>query len=135
VIYVCAVGHIPLVAALVASGASPGIAITFLMTGAATNLPELISIYKMIGTRAVLLYSSLVVTFSMLIGWLANQWLLPGFIPFYNLDKGRNAVGLANHLIVAVPEMLQIACSIIILLLFLRAYKPLWKIFFKKVAA
>jgi uncharacterized protein len=135
VIYVCAVGHIPLVAALVASGASPGIAITFLMTGAATNLPELISIYKMIGKRAALLYSSLVVSASMLIGWLANQWLLPGFIPFYNLDKGRSAIGLANHLIVAVPETLQIVCSVIILLLFLRAYKPLWKTFFKKVAA
>jgi hypothetical protein len=135
VIYVCAVGHIPLVAALVASGASPGIAITFLMTGAATNLPELISIYKMIGKRAALLYSSLVVSASMLIGWLANQWLLPGFIPFYNLDKGRSAIGLANHLIVAVPEILQIACSVFILLLFLRAYKPLWKVFSKKAAA
>ncbi|MDO7204721.1 permease [Paraclostridium bifermentans] len=47
--YVCAVGHIPFIAALVASGASPGIAITFLIAGAATNLPELISMYKVIG--------------------------------------------------------------------------------------
>jgi len=124
VIYVCAVGHIPLVAALVASGAAPGVAITFLMTGAATNLPELISIYKMIGKRAVIIYSSLVVLCSLVIGWLANQYLLPGFVPFYNLDKGRNAVGLANWLIVSVPEPIQLVCSIVILLLFLRAYKP-----------
>ena len=75
VIYVCAVGHIPLVAALVATGAAPGVAITFLMTGAATNLPELISIYKMIGKRAVMIYSSLVVFSSLIIGWLANQYL------------------------------------------------------------
>ena len=131
VIYVCAVGHIPLVAALVAAGASPGIAITFLMTGAATNLPELISIYKMIGKRAVLIYSSFVVSTSMLIGWLTNQLLLPDFVPFYNLEKGQGAIGLANRLIVSVPEPLQIASSLIILLLFLRAYRPqmitLWR--------
>ncbi|PTN32248.1 efflux transporter SaoE [Desulfonatronum sp. SC1] len=131
VIYVCAVGHIPLVAALVATGASPGIAITFLMTGAATNLPELISIYKMIGKRAVLIYSGLVVSSSLVVGWFTNLLLLPDFVPFYNLEKGQEAIGLANRLIVSIPEPVQILCSVFILLLFLRAYKPqmttLWK--------
>lgn len=135
VLYVCAVGHIPLVAALVASGASPGIAITFLMTGAATNLPELISIYKMIGKRAVILYSSLVVCSSMIIGWLANQWLLPDFVPFYNLDRGKTAVSLANHLIVAVPYWLQWLCSAIVIVLFLRAYRPMFGTLRRRVAA
>lgn len=135
IIYVCAVGHIPLVAALVASGASPGIAITFLMTGAATNLPELISIGKMIGKRAVALYSGLVVGSSMLIGWFANQLLLPGFEPFYNLDRGKTAVGLANLLIVSAPEWLKIGCSLAILLLFLRSYRPLFGKLRLRVAA
>lgn len=135
VIYVCAVGHIPLVAALVAAGASPGIAITFLMTGAATNLPELISIYKMIGKRAVLIYSSLVVSTSMTIGWLTNQVLLPDFVPFYNLEKGQGAIGLANSLIVSIPEPVQIACSIIILLLFFRAYRPQMATLWRRVEA
>lgn len=135
VIYVCAVGHIPFVAALVASGAAPGIAITFLMTGAATNIPELISIYKMIGKRAVIIYSSLVVTGSMIIGWYTNQWLLPGFVPFYDLDKSRHAIGLANRLIVSVPEPIQVICSIMILLLFLRAHKSVLSVFWKKAAA
>ncbi len=124
VVYVCAVGHIPFVAALVASGAAPGVAITFLMTGAATNLPELISMYKMIGKRAVIIYSSLVVISSLIIGWLVNQWLLPDFIPFYNLDKTKEIVGIANWLIMSVPAPLQTGCSIVILLLFARAYKP-----------
>lgn len=134
-IYVCAVGHIPLVAALVAAGASPGIAITFLMTGAATNLPELISIYKMIGKRAMLIYSCLVVSISMFIGWLTNQLLLPGFVPFYNLEKGQGAIGLANRLIVSVPEPVQIGCSVIILLLFLRAYRPQMLTLWRRVEA
>lgn len=132
-IYVCAVGHIPFVAALVASGAAPGVAITFLMTGAATNLPELISIYKMIGKRAVLLYSGLVVLSSMVIGWLANQYLLPDFVPYYNLSKSLDTIGLANRLIVSVPIPVQTFCSIIILLLFMRAYKPVANTFFKRV--
>jgi len=135
VIYVCAVGHIPLVAALVATGAAPGVAITFLMTGAATNLPELLSIYKMIGKRAMLIYSSLVVASSLLIGWLANQYLLPDFVPFYNLDKGQQAIGLANRLIVSVPEPLQITCSFVVLLLFLRAYRPLAANLWQRAAA
>ena len=46
--YVCAVGHIPFIAALVASGAAPGVAITFLMAGAGTNIPELLTISRMI---------------------------------------------------------------------------------------
>lgn len=134
-IYVCAVGHIPLVAALVAAGASPGIAITFLMAGAATNLPELISIYKMIGRRAMLIYSGLVVSLSMLVGWLTNRLLLPDFVPFYNLEKGQEAIGLANRLIVSVPEPLQIACSVAILLLFIRAYKPQMLTLWRRVEA
>lgn len=135
VIYVCAVGHIPFVAALVASGAAPGIAITFLMTGAATNLPELISIYKMIGKRAVMIYSSLVVSSSIVIGWLTNKWLMPGFMPFYNLDGNQSAIGLANRLIISVPDSVQTICSIIILLLFLRSYKSYLSVFRKKAEA
>lgn len=134
IIYVCAVGHIPFVAALVASGAAPGIAITFLMTGAATNLPELISIYKMIGKRAVMIFSTLVVAGSMVIGWLANQWLMPDFVPFYNLDKSRRVIGLANRLIVSVPDPVQTVCSIILILLFLRAYKSYLSAFWKRIA-
>ena len=58
--YVCAVGHIPFIAAIVASGAAPGVAITFLMAGAATNISELITINRTIGKRAMLLYFGLV---------------------------------------------------------------------------
>lgn len=136
ILYVCAVGHIPFIAALVASGAAPGVAITFLMTGAATNLPELISIYKLIGKRAVVLFSSLVVSGSVLIGWQANQWLMPGFVPFYNLGETKEIVGWANWLIVSVPKPLQVICSIIILLLFLKALKPFFiRLTQKKVPA
>jgi len=111
VLYVCAVGHIPFVAALVASGAAPGVAITFLMTGAATNLPELISIYKLIGKRAVLIYVLTMVGAATMIGLFTNAILMPDFIPFFDLEKSRRIVGVSNWFIVALPDPVKYICS------------------------
>lgn len=124
VMYVCAVGHIPFIAALVASGAAPGVAITFLMTGAATNLPELISIYKIIGRRAVAIYTLTMVSLSMLIGYLTNVVLLRDFMPFFNHAETSRMIGMANKLIVAAPKPLAYLCSGVILALFIYAYIP-----------
>ncbi len=114
VMYVCAVGHIPFIAALVASGASPGIAITFLMTGAATNLPELISIYKLIGKRTVLIYSTGMLAFSVLVGYLTNL-LLKDFTPFVDVNRNQHFIGAANQLIVVTPAPVRLMCSLCIL--------------------
>ncbi|MGE5396238.1 MAG: efflux transporter SaoE [Chitinophagales bacterium] len=122
--YVCAVGHIPFIAALVAAGASPGVAITFLMAGAATNLPELVSICKLIGRRAAIIYFSCMVGMSILVGWLTNLILSPGFVPFFNLAKGQEAVGWANKLILVSPEPVRYICSAAIVGLFIYAYWP-----------
>lgn len=124
IMYVCAVGHIPFIAALVASGAAPGLAITFLMTGAATNLYELISIYKLIGRRAVLIYSSVMIGASFLVGYATNKLLLPGFTPFFDLSKTRQTVGLANNLTFAASEPLRYLCSAVVILLGLYAFWP-----------
>ncbi len=124
VMYVCAVGHIPFIAAIIAAGASPGTAITFLMTGAATNIPELISMYKLIGKRAVLLYFSLVTGISLLAGYIANLILLPGFVPFVNLEKTQGVLSLANSLILATPDMLKNICGIIVFIMFLLSIWP-----------
>ncbi|WP_038002281.1 efflux transporter SaoE [Syntrophorhabdus aromaticivorans] len=124
VMYVCAVGHIPLIAALVASGAAPGVAITFLMTGAATNLPELVSIYKLIGKRAVAIYVGMLTSLSIAVGFFTNWLLAPGFVPFFNLDEGRRIAGAANWLILAVPKPIQYVTSCVVVLLCLYALRP-----------
>jgi uncharacterized membrane protein YraQ (UPF0718 family) len=74
-LYVCAVGSIPLVAALIGKGALPGIAIVFLMTGPATNFGELLAIFKMIGRRSVMIYVALIFILSILGGYFANLLL------------------------------------------------------------
>lgn len=122
--YVCAVGHIPFVAALVASGAAPGVAITFLLAGTATNLPELISIYKLIGKRAVVIYSTTIVVCSFAIGYVTNMILLPDFTPFINFDRTSKSIQIANRLIVNSPNFVRYICSFIIVYLFLYATLP-----------
>lgn len=91
-IYVCAVAHIPLVATLLAAGAAPGAAVVFLLTGTATNLPELIALYKTIGRRVMLLYALTLIAASFLAGLAINAWLLPGFTPVFDPLQGLDAL-------------------------------------------
>ncbi|MCC5909036.1 MAG: permease [Clostridiaceae bacterium] len=131
--YVCAVGHLPFVAALVASGAAPGTAITFLLAGTATNLPELISIYKLIGKRAVTMYSILVVFSSLVVGYLANLLLLPGFTPFINFDRSSRSIEMANRFIFNAPDIVKYISSLAVIYLFLCAALPKTKQFLEKI--
>jgi uncharacterized membrane protein YraQ (UPF0718 family) len=122
--YVCAVGHIPFIAALVACGAAPGVAVTFLMTGAATNLPELLSIYKLIGRRAAITYNVGVVGMSMVAGYITNRILMPGFTPYFDLSSSRQAIYLVGGLTLTSPEWFHCLCSITVLCLCLYALWP-----------
>lgn len=109
--YVCAVGHIPFIAALVASGAAPGVAITFLMAGAGTNIPELLTISKTIGKRAMLIYFGMVAVISNVVGYITNRLLMPGFMPVLNYDQAQHTISYANKMIVVMPGWLQNICS------------------------
>ncbi|MCR1849976.1 efflux transporter SaoE [Paeniclostridium sordellii] len=123
IMYVCAVGHIPFIAALVASGASPGVAITFLIAGAATNLPELISMYKVIGKRTVAIYSITLTTCSLIVGYITNQ-LLMGRASSINLEAKKESINIANTIMLNIPDSMKYLCSFIIFLFFLKAIVP-----------
>lgn len=113
--YVCAVVHIPFIAAVVAAGAAPGVAVTFLMAGAATNIPELVTIAKTMGRRAALLYSVPVTILSVAVGYIADIMLGKDFsaVPDYEVTK--STIANANMLIIDFPDWLQGTCSVIIL--------------------
>lgn len=55
-IYVCASASVPVAAALILKGLSPGAALVFLMTGPATNAAGLATIWNAMGRRTALLY-------------------------------------------------------------------------------
>ena len=132
VMYVCAVGHIPFIAAIVAAGAAPGVAITFLLSGVATNLPELFSIYKLIGKRTVVIYTLTVIAFAIIVGYLTNILLLPGFTPVFDLSKAQTNIDLANKMSLAVPSWVEYVCSLIVIAMGAAAWWPVCREWFSK---
>jgi uncharacterized membrane protein YraQ (UPF0718 family) len=116
-IYVCAVAHIPLVATLLAAGAAPGVAIVFLVTGTATNLPELIALYKTIGRRTVVIYTASLVLASMAAGAAVNTWLMPGFEPVFNPIRSLDLLDVGERLQLGVSEMFSLSAVFALMVL------------------
>lgn len=115
VMYVCSVGHIPVVAALMAMGASPGVAITFLLSGIATNLPELIAMSRLLKPRVALLYAGGLIFTSVMVGLAVNALLLPDFVPIYSVDESSNVIVLAKSMDLNPPNVLSQLCAVIVL--------------------
>lgn len=114
--YVCAVGHIPFIAALVASGAAPGVAITFLMAGAGTNIPELLTIRNTIGKRAMWMYFGMVLVLSNTVGYITNLLLMPDWKPVLDYDMAQHTISHANGLTLSLPDWAQSVCSGVLVL-------------------
>ena len=116
-IYVCAVAHIPLVATLLGAGAAPGVAIVFLVTATATNLPELIALYKTIGRRTLVLYSASLIVGAMVAGAVANAWLMPGFVPSFDPVRSLELLDVGESLQPTIGGLTSLAGSLGLVLL------------------
>lgn len=114
IIYVCAVAHIPLVAALLVAGASPGVAVVFLVTGAVTNLPELIALQKILGRRTIAVYVAALVAASIMAGWLLNLWLLPGFAPVLDPMDSLRWGDLADRVTFIAPAWVTVGSAVLV---------------------
>ena len=55
-VYVCATASVPIAAALILKGLTPGAAVVFLMTGPATNAASFVTIWKTLGSRTAITY-------------------------------------------------------------------------------
>jgi len=75
-LYVCASGSTPLVAVLIAKGASPGAAIAFLLTGPATNITTYGVLSRLHGRRTALLFAAGVAVCTIALGYAVDA-LLP----------------------------------------------------------
>ena len=74
--YLCATGSIPIAAALMLKGLSPGAALVLLMAGPATNTAAILVIKKVMGMRALLIYLSTIIIGALGFG-LVIDYLLP----------------------------------------------------------
>jgi uncharacterized membrane protein YraQ (UPF0718 family)/copper chaperone CopZ len=82
-LYVCASGSIPLAAALLAKGISPGAALVFLIAGPATNAATIAVISGMLGKRALAIYLAFLMAGSLAAGAAADAVFtaFPSWIP------------------------------------------------------
>jgi len=55
-VYVCATASVPVAAALIIKGLTPGAAFVFLMTGPATNAASFVTIWKVLGKATAIIY-------------------------------------------------------------------------------
>ena len=70
--YICSTGSIPVAAALMMKGMSPGAALVMLMAGPAVNLASILVVRKALGRRFTWIYLLVIVCFSILFGLLVN---------------------------------------------------------------
>jgi len=70
--YICSTGSIPVAAALMMKGLSPGAALVMLMAGPAVNLASILVVHKSMGRRFTSIYLMTIVCFAVLFGLLLN---------------------------------------------------------------
>lgn len=77
-LYVCATGSIPIAAAMMLKGFSPGAALAFLIAGPASNAVGITTIHRLLGWRHLAVYLSVIFLGSLGFGWLFDQVLAMG---------------------------------------------------------
>jgi uncharacterized membrane protein YraQ (UPF0718 family) len=102
-IYVCASASVPVAAAMILKGLSPGAALVFLITGPATNAAGLATIWNTLGRRTAILYLLTV----------AGCALAAGIV----LDSIIHSVevGVASHMHHMGPSIIQHASAVVLL--------------------
>ena len=72
--YVCATGSIPIAAALMIKGLSPGCALVLLMAGPAANMASMLVISQSFGRKATAVYLASIIAGAMGFGLLVDYW-------------------------------------------------------------
>ena len=105
-IYVCATGSIPLAAALIAKGMSPGAGLVFLIAGPATNTVNLAVLTKEFGKKAVFVYLASISFVSLLFGYILNLLVVKGLVDvslFLDVEAG------------LIPEWIELLSALVLL--------------------
>ena len=111
--YICSTGSIPVAAALIMKGLSPGAALVMLMAGPAVNLASILVVRKALGARFTTIYLLVIVGFSILFGLLINAIGI-NVTPMTGLDACCASEAM-------IPGTFKIICSIVLTLFILFA--------------
>ena len=110
--YICSTGSIPVAAALMMKGLSPGAALVMLMAGPAVNLASILVIHKSMGRRFTSIYLMTIVGFAVLFGLLLNAT----GIDFAVAAQDACCMGAS-----AMPSPFKIVCATVLTLLIIFA--------------
>ena len=114
--YICSTGSIPVAAALMMKGLSPGAALVMLMAGPAVNLASILVVHKSMGRRFTLIYLMTIVGFAVLFGLLLNA---AEQLSIINCQLTINNACCINAS--ALPSPFKLVCATILTLLILFA--------------
>ena len=110
--YICSTGSIPVAAALIMKGLSPGAALVMLMAGPAVNLASILVVRKAMGRRFTWIYLLVIVGFSILFGLLINA---------IGMDTSAMISGDACCAATAFPGTFKLICASVLSLLIIFA--------------
>ena len=111
--YVCSTGSIPVAAALIMKGLSPGAALVMLMAGPAVNLGSILVVRKALGRSFTWIYLLVIVGFSILFGLLVNAM---------GIDvKPLAGAGACCVDEAALPDLFKLICAAVLTILILFA--------------
>ena len=113
-LYVCATGSIPVAAALMACGISPGSALMFLMAGPATNAATLTVLFKALGKKTTLIYLGSILFGAFAFGLLTDFMLPPQWFSAYT--GSNNAASSCSS-----PSIFAIASGVVLYVLLLNS--------------
>lgn len=111
--YICSTGSIPVAAALIMKGLSPGAALVMLMAGPAVNMASFLVVRKALGKRFTAIYLLVIVGLSILFGLMINAFGV-GISPMTGQDPCCTSEA-------TLPDTFKLICSIVLTLLILFA--------------
>ena len=106
--YICSTGSIPVAAALMMKGLSPGAALVMLMAGPAVNLASILVVHKSMGRRFTSIYLMTIVGFAVFFGLLLNAT---------GLDFSVASHGACCMSASALPSSFKLVCATVLTLL------------------
>ena len=113
-LYICSTGSIPIAAAMMVSGFTPGAALAFLIAGPATNAVAITTVRKLLGGRIAILYLTVIfigsLGFALLFDWLigVTGWNVTN-VAMQHQHQGTSLVGnLSAALLLGLLTLLYI---------------------------
>ncbi|MEX2483649.1 MAG: SO_0444 family Cu/Zn efflux transporter [Brumimicrobium sp.] len=114
-LYVCATASVPIAAALLLKGVSPGAALVFLMAGPATNVATLTVLWQTIGKKTTLKYLASIVIGALGFGLLIDYALPKSWFAYFTPEH----TGAHEHHIL--PYWLMVGSGVLMIYLIIQA--------------